>query len=96
MTILYFQVICDLLLRTARRGRENLNEFKVGDFAVTRDSEGDLYLYNVIDEQEKNHQEDDSTTSSRMWEIKGNLTIVIFLFIDMCLFIVTMIFIYLY
>lgn len=68
--------MCDLLLRTARRGKENLHDLKIGDFAVTQDADGELYVYNVLDEKEKNHQDDDNMTSSRMWEIKGNLHVI--------------------
>ena len=63
--------MCIQFSRCGRRGRENLREMKTGDFAVTQDAQGDLYVYNVKDELTKNHQNDSSSMRHRMWEIKG-------------------------
>jgi len=66
-----FQVFYDLNLHFGRRGRENLHEMKVSDFAITHDAEGDMFLFNVCDEQTKNHQTDLQKRTGRMWEVKG-------------------------
>ena len=41
------------------------------DFAVTTDSNGELFVYNTRDEQTKNHQSDSHKNEGRMWEVKG-------------------------
>ena len=62
------------MLHFGRRGRENLKSLKCNDFAVTKDAEGELYVYSVHDESTKNHQSDMTRREGRMWEIKGGFT----------------------
>lgn len=72
--ILYLQVFIDLMLHFGRRGRENLANLTRSDFAVRRDDEGCLYVYQTKDEQTKNHQEDSEKSSDgRMYEKKGKI-----------------------
>ena len=67
-----FQVFFDVMLHFGRRGRENLATLTRTDFAVTRDDEGSLYVYETRDEQRKNHQDDSQKSSDgRLYEKKG-------------------------
>ena len=68
---LQFKVFVDIMLHFGRRGRENLRELQVTDFACTTDSHGCKYIYLNKDELTKNHQLDENTADGRMYEIKG-------------------------
>jgi hypothetical protein len=67
-----FVDICGYYVHFGRRGRENLASLTRKDFAVKQDSRGALYVYKTTDEQTKNHQMENQTSSDgRMYEIKG-------------------------
>jgi len=55
-TKLLEKVFVDLMVYFGRRGRENMRDLKVDDFAASRDGEGSLFIYMVKDEVTKNHQ----------------------------------------
>jgi hypothetical protein len=60
------------MLHFGRRGRESLASLTRNHFAVTRNGNGDLYVYKTTDQKTKNHQDDDQKASDgRMYEIKG-------------------------
>ena len=61
----------DIMLYYGRRGRENLRDLKITDFALTTDGEGLRYIYLKTDELTKNHREENNTADGRMYEIKG-------------------------
>lgn len=65
------KVFVDTMLYFGRRGRENIHELKISDFAATTDSEGQLYVYITRDEQTKNHQNDPNSAQGRMYARKG-------------------------
>jgi hypothetical protein len=65
------KVFVDILLYFGRRGRENLRELKVSDFACTQDSDGKLYVRLLKDELTKNHQDDTNTADGRMYQNLG-------------------------
>ena len=45
----------DLMYFLCRRGRENLREMKKGTFVVAKDTNGKEYVYQALDEADKNH-----------------------------------------
>ena len=58
-----------------RRGCENLRPMKKNTYAITTDPEdGQRYIYQAIDEADKNHQysETGASNEGRIYEIKGN------------------------
>ena len=57
-----------------RRGQENLHDMMINTYNITKDDKGRKYLYQEIDEIDKNHTADDSnpTNQGRMYENKGN------------------------
>ncbi|XP_045176600.2 uncharacterized protein LOC123537103 [Mercenaria mercenaria] len=55
------------MLYFGRRGRENIHELTVGDFAATTDSDGRVFIYLTKDEQTKNHQNDPNSADGRMY-----------------------------
>ena len=63
--------IMDIVIHFARRGRENIRKLKIADLAVTTDSDGCLYVYQISDELTKNHQSDTDAKDARMYEKKG-------------------------
>lgn len=65
------KVFVDLMLYFGRRGRENIHELKIDDFAVTSDGDGRLYIYKVRDEVTKNHQDDPNSADGRMYAKPG-------------------------
>ena len=65
------KVFVDLMLYFGRRGRENMHDLKISDFAATSDSKGQIYIYMTCDELTKNHQEDENTASGRMYSRDG-------------------------
>ena len=67
------KVFVDIMLYFGRRGRENLHELTVNDFAATTDSDGKVYLYLTKDEQTKNHQMDPNTADGRMYARSGKI-----------------------
>ena len=61
-----------------RRGRENLRLLTKESFAVQDDAAGKMFVYQVVDELEKNHrandQPDDSPGEGRiglLWDLKS-------------------------
>ncbi|KAK3088709.1 hypothetical protein FSP39_022724 [Pinctada imbricata] len=67
---LQWRVFCDVMIYFGRRGRENLRDLKITDFACKRDGEGKMFIYLVKDEVTKNHQNDPNTASGRMYELQ--------------------------
>ena len=65
------KVFTDLMIYFGRRGRENLRNLKVADFATTKDGEGDVYVYMVRDELTKNHQTESNSAEGRMYAKPG-------------------------
>jgi hypothetical protein len=67
----------DIMFHLVRRGRENLREQTKDTFAVAVDSQNRRYVYQAVDELDKNHRENDdpqdSTTDGRMYEQPGSL-----------------------
>ena len=61
----------------ARRGRENLREQTKNSFTIAVDSQNRRYVYQAVDELDKNHRENDdpfdSVTDGRMYEKPGPL-----------------------
>ena len=52
-TKLLEKVFVDLMVYFGRRGRENMRDLKVDDFAASRDGEGSLFIYMAKDEVTK-------------------------------------------
>ena len=69
--VLQQAVFVNISIYFGRRGRENIRQLKITDFAVTTDAAGDLYLYKESDERTKNHQEDGGKKEARMYQVKG-------------------------
>lgn len=65
------KVFIDIMLYFGRRGRENLRELKITDFALTTDANELRYVYLKKDELAKNHQHEANTADGHMYEIKG-------------------------
>jgi len=67
----------DIMFFLVRRGRENLREQTKTSFAIAVDSQNRRYVYQAVDELDKNHRENDSITDSitdgRMYEKPGPL-----------------------
>ena len=67
----------DIMFFLARRGRENLREQTKNSFAIAVDSQNRRYVYQAVDELDKNHRENndpsDSITDGRMYEKPGPL-----------------------
>ena len=67
----------DILFHLVRRGRENLREQTKGTFVIAVDSQNRRYVYQAVDELDKNYRENDdpqdSTTNGRMYEQPGPL-----------------------
>ena len=67
----------DIMFHLVRRGRENLREQTKDTFAIAVDSQNRIYVYQAVDELDKDHRENDdpqnSTTDGRMYEQPGPL-----------------------
>ena len=67
----------DIMFHLVRRGRENLRQQTKSTFAFATDSQQRKYVYQAVDELDKNHRENDdprdSTTDGRMYERPGPL-----------------------
>lgn len=63
------KVFFDIVLYFGRRGRENIQNLKISDFAATTDTTGSIYIFLAHDELTKNHQEDSNTSDGRMFSI---------------------------
>ena len=65
------------MFHLVRRGRENLRQKTKTTFAFATDSQQRKYVYQAVDELDKNHRENDdprdSTTDGRMYEKPGPL-----------------------
>ncbi|VDI58606.1 Hypothetical predicted protein [Mytilus galloprovincialis] len=61
------------MLYFGRRGRENIHELKITDFAATTDADGRVYIYMSSDELTKNHQQDENTADGRMYASDDDL-----------------------
>ena len=64
-------VFVDIMLYFGRRGRENLRDLKISDFACTNDPDGWMYIYLAKDELTKNHHNDSNAADGRMYEVEG-------------------------
>ena len=65
-----------ILYYMCRRGREHLRSMKQYTYAVTTDvTDGRKYIYQAIDEYDKNHNESDTyiANEGRIYEIQGKL-----------------------
>ena len=66
----------DIIFFLVRRGRENLREQTKQTFAIAIDSSQRKYVYQAVDELNRNHRESDnpqdSVTDARMYEQPGN------------------------
>ena len=62
-----------LTLYLCRRGRENLREMDKNTFKVGTDDTGRRFVYQDVDELDKNHRADNqcAVTEGRMYEIQG-------------------------
>jgi hypothetical protein len=62
----------NIMLHLIRRGRENLRQLTKHSFAINTDATGRRFVYQAIDELDKNHRgkdnPDDSTGEGRMYE----------------------------
>ena len=81
MQSLQRKAFMDLMLYFGRRGRENLIELKIIDFALTTDENGLRYIYLKKDELTTNHQEEGNTADGHMYEIRGTYTVDSIMFI---------------
>ena len=72
-----FDIMFDIMFHLVRRGRENLQEQTKDTFAIVVDLQNRIYVYQAVDELDKNHRENDdpqdSTTDERMYEQPGPL-----------------------
>jgi hypothetical protein len=48
-----------------------ISELKITDFNCTSYGDGHKYIYLDKDEKTKNHQNDENTAASRMYEVRG-------------------------
>ncbi|CAC5375819.1 unnamed protein product [Mytilus coruscus] len=70
---LLHKVWFDIMFYLCRRGRENLRGMNKTTFAITQDSKGREYVYQVVDELDKNHREtDDTITEAHMYAVNGH------------------------
>lgn len=53
------------MLYFGQRGRENIHELKLSDFAATSDYNGNIYVYMTTDELTKSHRDDENSASAR-------------------------------
>ena len=62
-----------ILFFFCRRGQENLHDMTLNTYSVQTDDKGRKYVYQAIDEIDKNHTADDSdpTNQGRMYENPG-------------------------
>ena len=70
--VLQQAIFVNCMIYFGRRGRENLRNLKITDFAVTSDADNLMYVYKVTDERTKNHQDDDGSKEARMYQDTGN------------------------
>ena len=72
----------DIMYFLCRRGRENLRTMTKHTFKCAVDSSGREYVYQSIDELDKNHRVDSNpdaqVTDGRMYEVKGKLNFIIY------------------
>ena len=62
----------NIIYYMGQRGRENLCHMKKDLFAIDTDPDGHRYIFQALDESDKNHSEKDfkSTNEGRIYEIK--------------------------
>ena len=65
------KVFVDIMMYFGRRGRENIHELMINDFAAATDSDRKVYVYLTKDELTKNHQEDSNSAQGRMYARGG-------------------------
>ena len=65
------KVFVDILLYFGRRGRENIRELKISDFACKQDGDGQIYVCFNKDELTKNHRTDTNSADGRMYQVPG-------------------------
>ena len=63
----------EIMYYLCRRGRENLRQMSKDTFQIATDDSGRRFVYQVIDELDKNHRENckASVTEGRMYEVVG-------------------------
>ena len=66
-------ILFTIIYQMGRRGRENLRKMTKETFKIGEESDGRKYLYQAIDEYNKNYTERDSERSNqaRIYEQKG-------------------------
>lgn len=70
-------VLFYIVLYMCRRGRENLRDMTKDTFKLTKDAEdGRMYIFQAVDEADKNHSHKDTTNSNdgRIYEVPGKYT----------------------
>lgn len=67
-------VLFNIIYYFCRRGRQNIYEFTVETFQMGTDPDGTRYIYQAIDESDKNHgiNEMQAANDGRMYELPGN------------------------
>jgi integrase len=67
------KVFVDYMLYFCNRGRENLRELKISDFAKGNDDGGRRFIYLARDHATKNHRNDEKQSQGgRMYELRDN------------------------
>lgn len=69
------KVLFEITLYLCRRGRENLRSMTKNTFNVAKDDVGRMYVYQCVDELDKNHRADaaGNVTEGRMYELPGTV-----------------------
>ena len=71
---LQMKVWFDITFFLCRRGRENLREMTTSTFAIAENSSGRRYLYQAVDEMDKNHRvanTEETVGEARMYSTSG-------------------------
>lgn len=66
-------VLFNIIYYMGRRGRENLRSMTKNTFKIATDEEGQRYIFQAVDEADKNHNEVDNEASNqaRIYEVQG-------------------------
>lgn len=82
------KVWLEIMYYLCRRGQENLRSMTKATFGVRTDSKGRRYVYQIIDELDKNHRSHGtgSVTQGRMYELPGKQIVYVYLN-EICMFI---------
>lgn len=67
-------VLFNIIYYFCRRGRQNIHAFTKNTFKTDYDAEGREFVYQAVDEMDKNHgiEDDQPANDGRMYEHKGN------------------------